>query len=216
MRVTPTTFAGKIRFAGLLVVLILMAYFSQAQVIAYRLGYTPEEGDIIFQSLPHADLVDAIEGITHSPYSHCGVLLKEKGEWVVFESIGHVHGTPLMLWMQRGRGAAMAVYRLRPEYQKYRPEFLKQLLAYAGYNYDYDYKISDDEIYCSELPYQAYLKATGQPLGKLEKLGDLDWKPYEAFIRSVQGNKLPLDREMITPKSLSEASQLQEVYRRGF
>jgi len=200
----------------LLVILVAVAYYSQAQVIAYRLGYAPEECDIIFQSLPHADLVDAIEGITHSPYSHCGVVLKEKGEWIVFESIGHVHGTPLLLWMQRGRGAAIAVYRLKPEYQKHLPEFRKQLLAYEGYNYDYDYKITDNEIYCSELPYQAYLKTTGQPLGKLEKLGDLDWKPYEAFIRSVQGNKLPLDREMITPKSLSEAPQLHEVYRQGF
>lgn len=201
---------------SLLAILVVVAYFSQAQVIAYRLGYAPQEGDIIFQSLPHADLVEAIEGITHSPYSHCGVVLKEKGEWIVFESIGHVHGTPLMLWMQRGRGAAIAVYRLKPEFQKYLPEFRKQLLAYEGYNYDYDYKIADNEIYCSELPYQAYLKTTGQPLGKLEKLGDLDWKPYEVFIRSVQGNKLPLDREMITPKSLAEAPQLQEVYRRGF
>lgn len=216
MRVLPATLRGKFRLGVLLALLLTVAYFTHAQVIAYRLGYSPQEGDIIFQSLPHADLVDAIEGITHSPYSHCGVVLNEKGRWVVLESIGHVRETPLFQWMQRGRSAAVTVYRLKPEYQKRMPEFRQQLLAYTDYPYDYDYEITDKAIYCSELPYQAFLKITGQPLGKLEKLGDLDWKPYEAFIRSVQGNKLPLDREMITPKSLSEAPQLQEVYRRGY
>jgi uncharacterized protein YycO len=81
--------------------------------------------------------------------------------------------------------------------------------------YDYNYEISDKAIYCSELVYKAFEKTTGEQMGKLEKLGDLDWQPYTSFIKSVQGNKLPLDRVMITPKSLSEAPQIELYTTRG-
>jgi hypothetical protein len=66
------------------------------------------------------------------------------------------------------------------------------------------------------LVYLAFDKASGEKMGTLEKLGDLDWKPYEHFIQSEQGGRLPLDRVMITPASLAHAPQLHEVYRTGF
>ncbi|MCX7414884.1 MAG: hypothetical protein NTY25_00090 [Planctomycetia bacterium] len=36
--------------------------------------YTPQDGDVIFQSLPYGPVVWAIEGVTKSPYSHCGIV----------------------------------------------------------------------------------------------------------------------------------------------
>ncbi len=107
------------------------------------------------------ELVDAIEGVTHSPYSHCGVILREKNRWVVIESIGEVRETPLFEWMQRGRGAGVAVYRLKSKYASALPEFKKQLITYLGRRYDYDYAMSDDAIYCSELPFKAFRTVTG-------------------------------------------------------
>ncbi|MEI9999567.1 MAG: hypothetical protein WDO13_10580 [Verrucomicrobiota bacterium] len=53
--------------------------------------------------------------------------------------------------------------------------------------------------YCSSLCYLAFQLATGEQMGKLEKLRDLDWKPYERFVREDQDGSLPLDRVMITP-----------------
>jgi len=50
----------------------------------------------------------------------------------------------------------------------------------------------------------------------VEKLRDLDWKPYEQFIKTEQGGRLPLYRIMITPASLARAPQLKEVYQSGF
>jgi len=216
MKILPTTFADKMRLFCLTLVLICVSYVCNAQVLYYYSTYAPREGDIVFQSLPHNDLVDAIEGVTRSPYSHCGVvLLDANGHWVVIESIVDVHETPLLRWMIRGRKAGIAVYRLDDKYRSVIPEFKKHLLFDLGKPYDYDYEMSEKAIYCSELPYKAFLKTTGEPLGKLQKLGDLNWKPYEAFIRTVQGNKLPLDREMITPDGLSKAVQLKEVFRKG-
>jgi len=180
--------------------------------------YSPQEGDIIFQSLPHGDLVDAIEGITRSPFSHCGVVLRnEKNQWVVFESIYNVHETPLFLWELRGRGGNFAAYRLDSKYTSLVPIFKKDLLSYAGRPYDFAYDMTKEEsVYCSDVVYLAFEKASGEKMGTLEKLRDLEWKPYEQFIESEQEGKLPLDRVMITPASLARASQLHEVYRSEF
>ena len=215
MKILPSTLGAQIRLGVLVCILVTVSYVFKAQVVLYRLEYAPQEGDVVFQSLPHEELVDAIEGVTHSPYSHCGVVLRKDNQWVVIESIMDVHETPLFQWMIRGRSGGIAAYRLDAKFKSLLPEFAKNLVAYEGYPYDYDYEISDKAIYCSELPYKAFLKTTGEELGTLEKLGDLDWKPYQQFIKAFQGNHVPLDRLMITPASLSKAKQLQLVFRKG-
>lgn len=215
MKILPSNIAGKVRLSLLLVLFLAAAYFSNIQVLYYYLTYSPREGDVVFQSLPHGELADAIEGVTHSPFSHCGVVIREGNEWVVIESISNVHTTPLLRWMQRGRSAGMAVFRLDPKYDPIIPDFKRNLKSYLGLPYNYDYTLSDEQMYCSGLVYKAFLKTTGNHIGKLQKLGELDWKPFESFIKSIQCDHLPLDRVMITPVSLSRAPQLHEIYRKG-
>jgi len=226
MRLLPSSRAGKLRLLAMLFIFALLAFvyrdqcaflLSRTPVLYYYFRYSPQEGDVVFQSLPHGDLVDAIEGITHSPYSHCGVVLRnDKSQWVVIESIFNVHETPLFLWLMRGRGGEFAAYRLDAKYVPLLPEFKKDLLAYAGQPYDFDYDMSKGNgVYCSSLVYLAFDKAAGEKMGVPEKLGDLNWKPYEHFIQAEQYGKLPLDRNMITPASLARAPQLHEVYRTG-
>jgi len=223
MRFLPKSRAARIRLFALLLIFVLLGYFnreqcafilSRAPVLYHYLRYSPQEGDVVFQSLPHGELVDAIEGITHSPYSHCGVVLRnDKHEWVVIESIFNVHETPLFLWIFRGRGGEFSAYRLDPKYSGSIPDFKKALLAYSGRPYDFDYDMTNDRfLYCSDLVYLAFDKASGEKMGQLEKLGDLDWKPFETFIKSEQQGALPLNRIMITPASLAHAPQLHEVY----
>jgi len=215
MRLFPKTVAGRVRLGILLLCLVAAGVYSKVQVLPYYLFYSPKEGDIIFQSLPHGDLVEAIEGATHSPYSHCGVVLQRDGQWVVAEAIISVRETPLLRWMQRGREAGVAVYRLKPEFQSNIPEFKTQTLSYLDRPYDYDFEMSDKAIYCSELIYKAFQKTTGETLGQTQKLGELDWKPFEQTIRDFQAGGLPLERVMITPEALSKADQFQLVYRIG-
>jgi len=227
IHVWPSNRMERIRLSVLIVGFAIMAYFYRAEcaffisrpaVLYYYCRYRPEEGDVVFQSLPHGDLVDAIEGITKSPYSHCGVVLRnDMNQWVVIESIAYVHETPLFLWMLRGRSGGFTAYRFTAKYFVLLPEFKKNLLSYMGRPYDFDYDMTQDQaVYCSDLIYLAFRKASGETMGNLEKLGDLDWKPYEHFIQSEQGGRLPLDRVMITPASLARASQLHEVYHSGF
>jgi len=223
MRFLPTNRAVWLRLLALFAFMALLGYvnreqcafvFSRVPVFYHYLRYSPQEGDVVFQSLPHGELVDAIEGITHSPYSHCGVVLRnDKNEWVVIESISSVHETPLFLWIFRGRGANFTAYRLDPKYSGCIPDFKKNLLGYSGRSYDFDYDMTNDRsLYCSDLVYLAFEKVSGEKLGQLQKLGDLDWKPFEAFIKSEQHGALPLDRAMITLASLAAAYQLHEVY----
>jgi len=211
----------------ILSVFAVLAWFFGAQssviltrlpAVFYYFRYSPREGDIVFQSLPHGDLVDAIEGITHSPYSHCGVVLRnDKGQWVVEEAIFNVHETSLFTWEFRGRGGNFTAYRLDPKYDSLTPKFKETLLTFMGRPYDFDYDMSNDRAaYCSSLAYLAFQKVSGEHMGQLEKLRDLDWKPFESFIKSEQGGALPLDRVMITPASLARAPQLHEVYQSGF
>jgi hypothetical protein len=223
MKILPRSRGALARLAVLLALLLTLVWvyreglalaINRAPVLYHYERYVPQEGDIIFQSLPHGDLVDAIEGITHSPYSHCGVVLRnKKGEWKVIEAIFTVHETPLFLWEARGRGGAFDVYRLDAAHAAQIAQFKQALQSFRGLPYDYDYDMSKPgKAYCSGLAYLAFEKATGEKMGQLERLRDLDWKPYESFIRDVQAGGLPLDRVMITPAALARAPQLHLIY----
>lgn len=175
-------------------------------------AYQPKEGDVIFQSLPHNPIIDAIEGSTHSTFSHCGILHHNGKCWVVIEAIGPVRETPLPNWIGQSRDQQFSVFRLKKSYEPKMPEFIQAAKAYKGLPYDIHYDLDDGAIYCSELIYKAFRKATGESLGQLQRLGDLDWQPHEAVIKAIEGGNLPLERKMITPRSLSKAAQLQKVY----
>ena len=238
LKILPSTKWGWVR-AGML-------FAAAAGVLFWLYGlpwlrvarYEPQEGDVVFQSLPHVDLVDAIEGISGSPYSHCGLVVREGVEWKVLESIGSVHETPLYQWAQRGRASGFAAYRLTEDRRSKVPAFIAEARKFLGRAYDFRYRMDDEFIYCSELVWKAWKNATGEEMGKLVKLGSLNWKPHEATIRKYEQMMrpaepepsygdydglerlakepdLPVERMMITPKALSEAPQLREVYRSG-
>ena len=90
---------------------------------------------------------------------------------------------------------------------------LAQVRTQLGKPYDIRYRLDDEKIYCSELIYKAYLATTGEPVGKLVALGDLDWGPHERFIEQIEGGPVPLDRQMITPRDLAAAQQLALIHR---
>jgi hypothetical protein len=173
--------------------------------------YSPQQGDIVFQSLPHMPVIDAIEGSTHSPYSHCGIVVKQGNVWHVMEAIGPVRLTRLERWSTQGRKEEFAVCRLKSTFQPKVDAMITAAEKFIGLPYDIQYEMDDEKIYCSELIYKGFLKASGERMGKTVKLGDLDWRPHEKVIRAIAGDPLPLDREMITPRDLAKAEQLEAV-----
>ena len=180
--------------------------------------YEPREGDLVFQALPlDVDLIQAIEGITQSHYSHVGVLHLRKGKWTVIEACAPgVIYTPFEKWKKIGRNGRWAVYRLKPKYRPLIPKFLKNLHSHAGKPYDFKYEFTDDKLYCSELVFHAWKKATQKNMGKPENVLTLNWKPYQATIEKYNQGPLPASgRILISPISLSRANQLERVYNHG-
>lgn len=174
--------------------------------------YAPQEGDIAFQTLPHNALNDMIEGSTGSPYTHCGILHRAGSEWKVIEAIGPVKETSITAWQMQGREGHFTVYRLKAKYRDKIPAFIKAAQGYEGLPYDIHYEMDDKAIYCSELVYKAFRQATGEEIGHLQKVRELKWQPYEAVIKQIEGGTVPLDRVLITPRSVTEAPQLEKVF----
>jgi permuted papain-like amidase YaeF/Yiix C92 family enzyme len=209
------------RRATLRLTLLALAAFVAAglSALGWALGpacyaywsYAPQEGDIIFQSLPHSPLVNSIEGATQSSFSHCGLVAKRDGQWVVYEALRGVSATPLSEFIFRGRGQGFAVYRLKLSHRAHIPATIARAETYLGRPYDVRYRMDDEKIYCSELIYKAYRDASSEELGRLVCLGDLHWKPFEATIVHFEQGPVPLEREMITPRDLALAEQLECV-----
>ncbi len=148
MNVLPKTRKARVRLLVLLAALLAVVTYFVAIPYAYYCGYEPREGDIIFQSLPRAsELVVAIEGVTGSTFSHCGVVVRKGDAWFVTEALGAVHDTPLFGFVLRGRGRHFAVYRLTEEHREDARAFVKALKAYRGRPYDCRYRLDDEYIY---------------------------------------------------------------------
>ena len=190
--------------AQLLVFFIIQNFLSLG-------AYQPKEGDLYFQSLPRNAVVNAIEGASESPYSHCGILVRKVDEWFVLEAIGPVRETPLAKWIKQARDNHYDVFRLEREHARNIPVFIKAARKYMGRPYDIRYRMDDEKIYCSELIFKGYRDATGESLGKLVKFGDLKWVRHTPVILAIEGS-IPLYRIMITPRHLSEAKQLEKVF----
>lgn len=211
----PATRWGRIR-AGVVIAGSLALGIWLVGIPYYHFcRYRPVVGDVLFQSLPHAPLVDAIEGCSRSPFSHCGIVVERDGRWLVLEALGEVRETPLWYFTVRGRGGGFAAYRFTAPLQERIPAVIAAARTFLGRPYDYRYDLDDAAIYCSELVYKANLLARGDRMGVLRRLGDLDWQPYEATISEIEEGPPPLDRLMITPRDLALAPQLEAVYRSG-
>jgi|WetSurMetagenome_2_1015567.scaffolds.fasta_scaffold18241_6 hypothetical protein len=214
IQIFPQTFLAKLRLLLISGIAIGIFVYFLGVPFYWHLQYSAKEGDIIFQSLAGTELADVIEGATKSRYSHSGIVIKKNNLWYVREAFSPVKDTPLLLWIARGNESQFAVFRLKALYQKYISAMIKESEKFLGFPYDVLYELDDEKIYCSELVYKAFKNASGEKLGRLRKLKELNWQPYKEFIIDLAG-ELPLNRLMITPKDLSEASQLEKVFSNG-
>ncbi|HEV8324302.1 MAG TPA: YiiX/YebB-like N1pC/P60 family cysteine hydrolase [Myxococcota bacterium] len=177
---------------------------------ASALPFVPQPGDVLLQALD-GDLSRLIAGITGSPITHTGVVEERGGELYVLEAVGPVMRTPLRLWVKRGHGR-YAVLRPQGALAAAIPAFLDAARARLGTPYDVLFEWDDAKLYCSELVYKAAESAAGVSLGARERLGDMNWRPYETEIRRIAGGELPLDRLIYTPVALTHSPYLATVY----
>jgi hypothetical protein len=186
----------------------------------FRIAYVPKEeiknGDLIFQTSLSAQS-KAIQLATGSKYSHCGIIYNEKGKWYVFEAVQPVKMTPLDQWIARGQNGHYVVKRLKNAGQVLTVDALRKMKLEGeklkGKNYDLTFKWSDDRIYCSELIWKIYKRATGLEIGKLEKLSDFDLtsEAVRKKMKERYGNNIPMNEQVISPASIFNSNLLETV-----
>ena len=175
-----------------------------------------KNGDLIFQT-SRSGQSKAIQLATKSKYSHCGIIYKDGNDCYVFEAVQPVKRTPLDSWIARGQDGKYAIKRLKNADQVLTPTTLIKMKQvgdqFNGKNYDRTFEWSDDRIYCSELIWKIYERATGIEIGKLEKLSNFDLT-NEAVLKIMKeryGNKIPTEEIVISPASIFDSELLITV-----
>ena len=165
------------------------------------------EGDLIFQtSLSRQSR--AIQLATKSKYSHCGLIYKDGKEYYVFEAVQPIKRTPLDKWIARGKDGKYVIKRLKNADQILTPATLAKMKqigdAFNGKNYDLTFEWSDDKIYCSELIWKIYQRATGLEIGKTERLRDFDLtnEAVKQKMKERYGEKIPMNEIVISPAAI--------------
>ncbi len=175
-----------------------------------------KNGDLIFQTSVSGQS-KAIQLATHSKYSHCGLIYKDGNDFFVFEAIQPVKKTPLKKWITRGENGKFVIKRLKNAEQVLTPSALLKMKQvgeeFTGKNYDLTFEWSDKKIYCSELIWKIYQRATGVEIGKLQKLSDFDLTNEVVKKKMIEryGDEIPMDEIVISPSAIFDSDLLKTV-----
>jgi hypothetical protein len=174
------------------------------------------DGDLIFQTSLSSQS-KAIQAATHSKYSHCGIVYKNGANYFVFEAVQPVRLTPLDHWLARGKDGHYVVKRLKNADQVLTPEALEKMKAagkqLSGRNYDLTFEWDDERVYCSELIWKVYQRATGLEIGQLQKLREFDLSDpaVQQKMKERYGDQIPLDEPVISPAAMFDSDLLTTV-----
>jgi uncharacterized protein YycO len=175
-----------------------------------------KNGDLIFQTSLSGQS-KAIQLATKSKYSHCGLIFKDGKEFYVFEAVQPVKRTPLDKWIARGKDGKYVIKRLKNADQFLNSATLTKMKQvgdqFNGKNYDLTFDWSDDKIYCSELIWKIYQRATGIEIGKLEKLSDFDLtnEAVKQKMKERYGDKIPTNEIVISPVAIFDSELLTTI-----
>lgn len=183
------------------------------------------QGDLIFQETTGRQSI-AVKAATGSDYTHMGIVRITGGGPVVIEAGRTVTETPLEDFVARGSGKRFAIYRLSGLSEANAHRVIEEAYKDMDKPYDLYFRMDADSIYCSELPYRAF-KAAGLPIGKVEKVGDLNisvaaavalidrrWQQHpdckggskEACVAKLN------DQYIVTPISIARDAKLERVF----
>jgi hypothetical protein len=170
-----------------------------------------EAGDVVFQDLACGPRCDRIREVTHSRYSHVGIVVVEDGERVVWEAFHPVGPTPLVEWVSRGRERHVAVYRFVPSLRVQLPLIFEQIRKMQGLAYDGDYQWDDERIYCSELIAKAVSRAVGREVFTPRAVGPGGFGDKRALIERMSHGRLTEASPLVSPMDLIRSGTLVRI-----
>ena len=160
-----------------------------------------KEGDIVFQTSKSSQS-KYIMRATHSPWSHCGVIIEKPDGLYVLEAISTVSLTPYSQCVERGKGK-------RVKTKRYTDEPIKiKYSKYLGKHYDTAFKLNNSKWYCSELIYDIYMKQLGVELCKPRPVSDYDLKGMDKILSKQGISKKQL---VIAPSDLYDSELLSAI-----
>ena len=174
------------------------------------------DGDLIFQTSLSGQS-KAIQLATKSKYSHCGIIYKDNDKYYVYEAVQTVRLTPLDKWIARGENGRYVIKRLKNADQVLTPKTLGKLkqvgAQFQGKGYDLAFEWSDNKMYCSELIWKMYQRATGIEIGRLQKLSDFDLtnEIVRKKMKERYGDKIPMDEIVISPDAIFKSDLLVTI-----
>ena len=187
--------------------------FAACLCINFKQSSNIQEGDIIFQTTA-GQRAQAIQLATNSKYSHCGIVFKENGKWVVYEAVQPVSKISLEDFNTRGKGTIM---RLKNSDKFLNSQSIQKLKVvfkqYENKNYDMAFNWSDKELYCSELVYKMYFNALNIELCSPRALKDFNLKNplVKQELTKQYGDNIPLNEPMVSPSDISNSQLLELV-----
>jgi hypothetical protein len=201
-------------------ILVLTVIIFSVSCVAGRTESAANElrdGDIIFQESVSSQGTE-LKLATKSRYTHMGIIRKSGGKYFVLEAVYPVSVTPLQKFIARGKNRHYVIKRLKNAERLLTPDVLKRMeetgRGFIGKKYDSLFQWSDDRIYCSELVWKIYKRASGIEIGKLQKYRDFDLShpKVKALIKKRFGNReIPLDETVISPVQMFNSPMLETV-----
>ena len=196
--------------------LFVLVFAGKKYVFGNNTKLEYQNGDMILQTNTSGQGL-AIQLATNSKYTHIGVLFKENNEWMVYEAVQPVQKVTLSEFILRGENSQYTVLRLKNDSlvkldhvtQKMKNYLLKQI----DKDYDWVFNWSEEEMYCSELVYKAYLNA-GIKISDTKLLKDykLSHPIVQAQLKERYGNNIPLNDTMVAPSDIAEDHRLKVVF----
>lgn len=196
--------------------LFVLVFAGKKYVFGNKTKLEYQNGDMILQTNTSGQGL-AIQLATNSKYTHIGVLFKENNEWMVYEAVQPVQKVTLSEFILRGENSQYTILRLKNDSlvkldhvtQKMKNYLLKQI----DKDYDWVFNWSEEEMYCSELVYKAYLNA-GIKISDTKLLKDykLSHPIVQAQLKERYGNNIPLNDTMVAPSDIANGNRLKVVF----
>lgn len=199
----------------MLVLIGVMTSLAQAQAEPRTTqfnGTTFQTGDIVLQQI-NGELGQLVQNITRSKLDHCGIIVVNPDHSIdVLEAISSVQRTPIQEWIERGTEGRLVVLRPNKKLVEKVEAVILEAERFLGRTYDVKFEMDDEQIYCSELVWKAYLRGAGAKLAEPVTLEELRFLPSLPRILWVTHGEWPFGKTLITPAALSRSKHLDEVF----
>jgi len=182
--------------------------------------YALQTGDIVFQGT-NDHQAKAVKAATNSKWSHVGIVFYYGNQPWVLEAVQPVKTTPLNRFIARSPKSFYAM-RLKNSRLHINQTTIRKAKSYGrsliGKKYDPYFQWSDDRIYCSELVWKLYKKATGITLCQPRQMRtyNLHHPAVQSIIKQRYGSmkKIPMGELMVAPSDIAQSNLLIEVPRK--